>query len=210
MANADPAGRILLLATGDFVHAKLDELVNTALKKAVTGSLSAGFMATVTITNTVINGFTGVNELPQLTHELRFSADATRSAYKVFQKDLEAYKNNPTESTFRTAYWDYFIYLSVAAQSQDAFVALYDQVDNSLIGGIAISDEQRGLTDWVRQQSKDLTRFADDARALFGLYETGDVVAFRKRIEEIRKETYTKPFSGGGGEGGGGGSVGGR
>lgn len=210
MANANEAGRITMLAMGDFIHAKIDKMVDKALEEAATNVLGNGVTLTVKITNAVIDTFTGVDQIPRLTNEIHYAADAVESTYNVFQKDLEAYNASATPANFENAYWDYITYLEVAAQSQDAFVALYKQVDDAIVGDVFMTDEARQLLAWAEEQSAGLNRFADDARAIYALRATGDVEAFRDRIEEIRKQEYTQPFSGGGGEGGGGGSGGGR
>jgi len=210
MARANAYERIGMLAVGDFIYAKIDKMVDKALEKMITGSISNSFLATVTITNTVIDAVTGVKEIPRLTNEVRYSADAVRSTYDVFQKDLKIYKESPTPDNFEHAYWDYLTYLEVSAQSQDAFVALYEQVANAATGEMFMTEEAKQLLKWAKDQSKGLNRFADDARAVYELRNNGDVVAFHERIDKIRAEEYTQPFSGGGGDGGGSGGGGGR
>lgn len=206
MAVSDPIQRITLIATGKFMHEKIDKLVNKACEKVVASAISASLTATVTITNKILDSLTGVGDIPRLTNELFYSADAVRSAYAVFQKDLEQYKTVQTSETFDTIYWDYLTYLRVGKQSLDAFVALYKNVDDAKVGDIFMTEEARCVLEWAQSQSDILKLRIDLIQGIYDIYKTGDTIAFRNAVKALEESKLAmKPYQGFGGGGGGGG-----
>lgn len=171
----------------------LNEVVKKSAKKAITKGLGS-YAATLTLSITVVNTITGVDEVPRLTNELSYSTDATRNAYAVFNTDRSAYDRYRDDASFTNAFWSYVTYCETAAQSQDAFIGLYEYIDNSMSGDLFITDEMRDVVAFSKAQAKGLRTFADDAKAIYKLWENGDVIAFKTYCEKMREKVYTYEF----------------
>lgn len=182
------AGRnenIALIATGKIKDCGLSYVIDGAVSMGSTAYLNGPVMATATVTTAIMDLLTGVGDVPRLVNEVTYAADAADESYAQFQKELAAYKASPSTATFGLAAWDYIIYCEAAAQSQDAFISLYEHLDNA--AAIELSDELSAVVDAARTSMGHLQKRAENGRQVYALWQSGDVDAFQNYINGLHK-----------------------
>jgi len=184
MANSDRHENIALIATGKLADCGISYMIDGAIDLGTTIFANGPIMATATITTAIVDTFFGVGDVPRLVNEITYAADAAEEAYALFQQELSAYKSSPSTATFGLAAWDYIIYCEAAAQSQDAFVNLYEHLDRA--AAIRLSSELRAAVDAARDGRSQLQRKAENGRQVYALWQSGDVNAFRDYIDSLK------------------------
>lgn len=172
--NATASERINTIIREEILPDVLNETISFATDAI--GGVNALSVA-AELSSFVIDGLTGVDAISRLTDELQYSVDMAQSTYLLFEEDYSNYMLTLKKEHLIKAATAYMLYCTAASQSQDAFLALYEQVDSHLAGAF-ITDEVEQLFADVTKQRDTLAKMANTPRGARDFLEDNDFRAF--------------------------------
>lgn len=168
--------RIKAIVSGTLIPEVINDLVSKVIDQKV--DISSGTMLTVKLSSFVIDSLTGVDEISRLRDEIGYSVDLARSNYSLFELDYFAYTLSPASDTLLVnAVTSYMHYCTSAAQSLEAYYALYEHVNNHAAGAL-IGDEAREVFELGKYQGELLAGMAERPKDMRDFLQDDDYDAF--------------------------------
>ena len=190
LADADSAGRIGMILSGELMDFGLENIISS-LSKTITAT---SYGVVVSLTETVINSLTGADKLSNLKQQIDWSSSAVRAAWNAYSSALAIYENTGSDLDLKKACEAFILYNNTAALAEGSVLDLYEAIGGSTVGSLIQSVEFQNLISGEKYKNliadlksivASLRQNVQAAGLYYDLWETGDYTAYNDRKNQI-------------------------